>query len=140
MKDVLVEFFRSWGIFWMSFFDWFKSLGPGKPDARGWIGIGTFILVCCVLALLRSDGDLRESEFFKTIATLIVGAFIKDVVGWAYSATQIGGAIAASNARTLENQSSGDGPVSKDAVDAGRKVAGAATAAAERIEDQAGSI
>lgn len=86
------------------------------PDARGWIGIGTFVLTVAVLALLRSDGDLRESEFFKTIATLIVGAYIKDVVGWAYSATQVGGAIAASNARTLENQTNNnnDTSVTKD--------------------------
>lgn len=77
------------------------------PDARGWIGLGTFILTVAVLMLLVGFPDLRADEFFKTIATLIVGAYIKDVVGWAYSATKSGGEIAASNARAIEGQMSG---------------------------------
>lgn len=68
------------------------------PDARGWIGIGVYLLVVAVIALLALVPDLRSDEFFKTIATLIVGAFIKDVVAWAYSATKGGGELAASNA------------------------------------------
>jgi hypothetical protein len=72
--------------------------GIEKLDARGWIGIGVYMLVVAVLLLLAMSPELRKDEFFKTIATLIVGAFIKDVVAWAYSATKGGGELAASNA------------------------------------------
>lgn len=75
------------------------------PDARGWIGLGAFVLVVIVLALLKFDAALRESEFFKTIATLIVGAFIKDVVGWAYSSTKSGTELAQSQSRIIETNS-----------------------------------
>lgn len=72
------------------------------PDARGWIGIGVYVLTLVILALLAWEPALRGDEFFKTIATLIVGAFIKDVVGWAYSATKGGGELAEKNAAIVE--------------------------------------
>ena len=68
------------------------------PDARGWIGIGVFFLTTTVIAMTAFIPDLREDEFFKNIAILIVGAFIKDVVSWAYNSTKNGGELAASNA------------------------------------------
>lgn len=77
------------------------------PDARGWIGIGVFGLTCAVIVLYACVPELRRDEYFQAIATLIVGAFIKDVVGWAYSATKSGGELAASNARTIENNLTG---------------------------------
>lgn len=67
-------------------------------DARGLIGIGVYALVLLVLVLMWLSPALRNDEFFKTIATLIVGAFIKDVVGWAYQATKGGGELADKNA------------------------------------------
>lgn len=70
-------------------------------NARGWIGVGTFGLTVLVLAMLWSSEALRRDEFFKTIATLIVGAYIKDVVGWAFSATQVGGELAKKNAEIV---------------------------------------
>lgn len=80
------------------------------PDARGWIGIGVFSLVVAVLAMLWLVPELRKDEFFKTIATLIVGAFIKDVVAWAYSATKGGGELAASNAAIVAASASPAAP------------------------------
>ncbi len=72
------------------------------PDARGWIGIGEFALVLIVLAMIAGDKALLHDDFFKTIATLIIGAFIKDIVGWAYSATKSGSELAAGNQRIVE--------------------------------------
>lgn len=80
-------------------------------DGRSWIGIGTFTLTLLVLGLIAGVPDLRADEFFKTIATLIVGAYIKDVVGWAFSATQIGGELAKGNAEIVKQaaQTTADG-------------------------------
>lgn len=72
-------------------------------DARGWIGIGAFALTVTVLAMVGFIPGLRTDDFFKTIATLIVGAYIKDVVTWAYSATKSGGELAERNAGIVES-------------------------------------
>lgn len=77
------------------------------PDARGWIGIGIFLLTMVVLVLFAAVPALRKDEFFQTIATLIVGAFIKDVVGWGFSATKSGGELALTNSRIIENNMTG---------------------------------
>lgn len=79
------------------------------PDARGVIGIGIYLLVLMVFALMALNAELRQDEFFKTVSTLIVGAFIKDVVAWAYSATKGGGELAERNAAIVE-QKTGDKP------------------------------
>lgn len=67
------------------------------------IGIGIYALVIMVFALMAWKPDLRSDEFFKTVSTLIVGAFIKDVVAWAYSATKGGGELASKNADIVAN-------------------------------------
>ncbi len=74
------------------------------PDARGTIGIGIYLLVLMVFALMAWKSELRQDEFFKTVSTLIVGAFIKDVVAWAYSATKGGGELAERNATIVEKK------------------------------------
>jgi hypothetical protein len=75
------------------------------PDARGWIGIGAFALTVMVLWMLAVFPDLRQDEFFKTIATLIIGTgFINGVVSWAYSATKGGGELAEHNATLVRQQ------------------------------------
>lgn len=74
------------------------------PDGRGVIGAAVYLLVIIILILMAASPALRADEFFKTIATLIVGAFIKDVVGWAYSATKGGGELAERNARIVQKQ------------------------------------
>jgi hypothetical protein len=71
---------------------------PHWPDARGWIGIGAFILTIMVLWMAKADNELRHDEFFKVLATLIVGAFVRDVMGWAFAATKGGGELADKNA------------------------------------------
>lgn len=43
------------------------------PDSRDWIGIGTFVLTVFILMLVWLVPDLRGSEFFKSIAVLIIG-------------------------------------------------------------------
>ena len=72
------------------------------PDARGWIGIGVFLLTVMVFVMTAAVPALRENEYFKTLGTLVVGAFIKDVVSWAYAATKGGGELAERNAAIVE--------------------------------------
>jgi hypothetical protein len=65
------------------------------PDSRDWIGIGTFSLTVFILALIWKVPDLRNSEFFKSIAVLIIGTgWVNGAVAWAYSATKTGGELA----------------------------------------------
>lgn len=86
--------------------------GPGWPDARGWVGIGSFVLTVLVLGMLAAVPDLRQDEFFKTIATLIIGTgFVNGVVNWAYGATKGGGDLADNNAAILRRQSGAPQPV-----------------------------
>jgi hypothetical protein len=73
-------------------------------DARAWIGIGVYCLTLLVIACMAFSAQLRGDEFFKTIATLIVGAFIKDIVGWAYSATQAGSELSRQNAEIVASR------------------------------------
>lgn len=75
------------------------------PDARGWIGIGVYSLTVMVLWMLAAFPELRQDEFFKTIATLIIGTgFVNGVVSWAYSATKGGGELAEKNAAIVERK------------------------------------
>ncbi len=81
------------------------------PDARGWIGLGVFLLTCAIFAMIATVSELRDNEYFKTLGTLVVGAFIKDVVGWAYSATKVGGELAQRNADLVERQANASPPI-----------------------------
>lgn len=74
------------------------------PDARGWIGLGSFSLTVLVLVMVWTDAGIRGDEFFKVLATLIVGGFVKDVLGWAYQATKSGGELADKNAAIVQEQ------------------------------------
>lgn len=75
-----------------------------RIDARGWIGIGVFGLTVMVFVMTAAIPALRDNEYFKTLGTLIVGAFIKDVVAWAYSATKGGSELADQNAAIVRQQ------------------------------------
>lgn len=88
-----------------------KLRQPVRIDARGWIGIGVYILTIGVLAMIVLFPSLRNDEFFKTLATLIVGAYIKDVVSWAYQATKGGGELAERNATLVEEQARASPPI-----------------------------
>jgi hypothetical protein len=79
------------------------------PDARGWIGIGVFVLTVMVLWMLAIFPELRHDEFFKTIATLIIGTgFVNGVVSWAYSATKSGGELADKQADIIKERAATD--------------------------------
>lgn len=84
---------------------------PVRIDARGWIGLGVYLLTVGVLAMMVLFPSLRGDEFFKTIATLIVGAYIKDVVSWAYNSTKGGGELAERNAKLVEDQARINSPL-----------------------------
>lgn len=78
------------------------GLAVDWSDARLWVGLGIYALALLVIGLYVSIDVLREDEFFKTIATLIVGtAFVNSVVQWAFGATKNGGEIAQKNADTI---------------------------------------
>lgn len=73
------------------------------PNARDWIGLGTFGMSVMVLWMMASDPVLREDEFFQTIATaIIMTGFLGGPVSWAYAATKGGGEAAESSARIAE--------------------------------------
>lgn len=79
------------------------------PDARGWIGLAIFGLTVMCIWMLR-DKELREDEFFKTIATaIILTGFINGVVSWAYAATKQGGELADRAAGVAEQAATGTG-------------------------------
>lgn len=87
------------------------AINGGRPriDARGWIGIGVYLLNLIMIGAMVQYPALRNDEFFKTITTLITGAFIKDVVGWAYQATKGGSELAERNSRMIEDQARSSG-------------------------------
>jgi hypothetical protein len=81
-----------------------------KPaDARGWIGLGSYILVLLVLGLMWSDKSLLRDDFFKVIATaIILTGWNQGPVGWAYQATKGGGELADKNADIVKARSAMD--------------------------------
>lgn len=83
-------------------------------DARGWIGIGVFLLTVMVFVMTAAIPALRDNEYFKTLGTLVVGAFIKDVVSWAYAATKGGGELAEQNATIVRKQAEAAPPISEE--------------------------
>lgn len=68
------------------------------PDARGWIGIGSFLLAIMVIWIMKEDRSIREDEFFQTIATILIANGWISVVAWGYAATKGGGDLADKNA------------------------------------------
>jgi cytochrome bd-type quinol oxidase subunit 1 len=75
-----------------------------KPtDARGWIGLGSFLLTVAVLVMVAIDKTLLHEQAFLVLATaIIVTGWINGPVGWAYQATKGGGEAAESSARIAE--------------------------------------
>lgn len=95
----------------------FARIHPGQRiDARGWVGIGVYLMAVMVMWMLAAFPELRQDEFFKTIATLIIGtAFVNGVVSWAYAATKGGGELADQNAAIVRRQAEANPPISEDA-------------------------
>jgi hypothetical protein len=86
---------------------------PGWPDARGWVMIASFTLVLIILLMIWTVPDLRDDEFFKNLAILIVGtAWINGAVSWAFAATKQGGELADRNASLVEQQAKASPPIS----------------------------
>ena len=73
---------------------------PTWPDARDWIGVGSFFLAVLLFVMMWADPTLRKDEFFKTIATLVIGNGFLSVVSWAYGSTKQGNDTAAKLAET----------------------------------------
>lgn len=77
------------------------------PDARGWIGLGSFALTVAVLAMVLFDRTLLRDDFFKVIATaIILNGWNSGPLAWAYAATQAGGDLAKRNQDIVERQAS----------------------------------
>lgn len=78
------------------------------PDARGWVMIGSYALVVMLIAAwIWGPKELRSDDYFKSIATLLIGtAWVNGSVAWAFAATKQGGELADRNATIVENQAS----------------------------------
>lgn len=75
-------------------------------DARGWIGLGCWVLVLVVLAMIYFERKLLDNDAFLILATaVVITGWVQGPVGWAYQATKGGGEAAESNARIAENAS-----------------------------------
>lgn len=84
----------------------------GWPDARGWIGLGSYVLVVLILILIWGDRTLLNNDFFKTIATaLILSGWNGGPLAWAYSSTQSGGDMAERNQTIIEKQANASPPI-----------------------------
>lgn len=78
-----------------------KIVAPS--DARGWIGLGCFLLVLVVLGMIVFDKSLLENNAFLVLATaIVITGWANGPVGWAYQATKGGGEAAESTARIAE--------------------------------------
>lgn len=120
-----------------------------KPcDARGWIGVGCYVLVLIILCMMWTDKGLLKDDFFKLLATAIVlTGWNNGPVGWAYQATQSGGEAAKSSARIAEGAAAAaigslpptappsESIKSPDAPAAAQAVADAAQGTADEIKD-----
>jgi hypothetical protein len=72
-------------------------------DARGWIGLGCYVLVVILLGMMWADKSLLRDDFFKVLATaIILTGWNQGPVGWAYQATKGGGELADKNAETVK--------------------------------------
>jgi hypothetical protein len=85
------------------------------PDGRGWVAIASFVLVLIVLMMIKLDPTLKQDDFFKTIATLLIGtAWVNGPVAWAFQATKTGGELADRNAAIVEKQANSNPPINKE--------------------------
>lgn len=114
-----------------------------KPgDARGWIGLGCWLLVILILGMILFDRKLLDSDAFLILATaIVITGWVNGPVGWAYQATKGGGEAAESSARIAEQAAAAavgsvNRPATAGAKDAADHVAGAAVDAAEEITEE----
>lgn len=92
--------------------------GPGWPDARGWIGIGSYMLVVLIIVLIWADRTLLNNDFFKVIATaIILTGWNGGPLSWAYAATKSGGELADRNAALVERQAEASPPIADQPTD-----------------------
>jgi len=101
----------------MTFWDF---IDRRTPDARGWIGLGSYLLVAVLLLMIWEDRTLLRDDFFKVIATaIILTGWNGGPLSWAYSATKSGGELADRNATLVEEQARSSPPIADD--DGGKK-------------------
>jgi hypothetical protein len=81
-----------------------------KPsDARGWIGLGCFVLVLVILAMIAFDKRLLDNNAFLVLASAIVlTGWNQGPVGWAYQATKSGGELADKQADIIKERAATD--------------------------------
>lgn len=84
------------------------------PDARGYVAIASFFLAVMVLWMMKIDRNLREDEFFQTIATILVANGWMAVVSWGFAATKGGGELADKNADLVKHSITTDKTVKID--------------------------
>lgn len=71
---------------------------PEWPDARGWIGVGSWLLTVGIFILIVSDKSLLNSDAFLILATaVVITGWVNGPVTWAYGSTKGGGELADKN-------------------------------------------
>lgn len=81
-------------------------------DARGWVSIASFVLTIIVLAMMVAWPSLRQDEFFKTIATLLIGTgWISGPVAWSFGTTKNSGELAKRNSDLIIEQAKASPPI-----------------------------
>ncbi len=88
---------------------WIRIYIVKPSDARGWIGLGCFIMALIVLTMIYFDRALLESDAFLILATaIIITGWVQGPVGWAYQATKGGGELADANAEIIKQRAATD--------------------------------
>ncbi|MES2902840.1 MAG: hypothetical protein V4696_01520 [Pseudomonadota bacterium] len=88
---------------------WIKIVVVKPGDARGWIGLGCFIMALLVLGMIKFERELLDSDAFLILATaIIITGWVQGPVGWAYQATKSGGELADKNAEIIKQRAETD--------------------------------
>lgn len=84
-------------------------------DARGWIGLGCFLLTVLIFAMIGIDRTLLDKDAFLILATaIVITGWVNGPVGWAYQATKGGGELADQNAALVKRQAEASPPISDE--------------------------
>jgi hypothetical protein len=118
---------------------WIRIRYTHPGDARGWIGLGCWVLVIVIFAMILFDRSLLDSDAFLILATaIVITGWVQGPVGWAYQATKQGGEMAESSARIAEEAATaavgGARTAPKSAQEAADRTADAAVDEAGRIK------
>lgn len=75
------------------------------PDARGYIALGSWLLVVFIFLLIKEERELLESDAFLILATaVVITGWCQGPVTWAFGSNKTSGELAERNAGIVERQ------------------------------------